>query len=200
MRRHPTSLVLLAGALASATQAAGPRLAWAQADHDRDGVPDVDDDCPTDPGTAANRGCPGDPTPTPKAPAAEPLVEVSAGSVEIKRSIEFETGSATLRPSAAPILEAVAQAILGLPADARVLVRGHTDDRGAAASNVRLSARRAESVRKRLHALGVPEARLEAEGVGPREPVADNGSEEGRAKNRRVEFQILGPEGRRGKP
>lgn len=172
--------------------------AWAQSDHDRDGVPDVDDDCPTDPGSVANRGCPGEP---PAPPAPEPLVEVSSSQLEIKKSIEFETGSAKLRPTAEPILQAVAEAIQSLPPAVRVAVRGHTDSRGAKASNVRLSAKRAEAVRKRLHELGIGIERLDAEGVGPKEPIADNGTEEGRAKNRRVEFRILqAPESPPAKP
>lgn len=190
MRRIPTPFTLIS-VFALFSAAATIERAWAQGDHDRDGVPDVDDDCPTDPGTSANRGCPGEPEPPPPPPAPEPLVEVSSAQVQIKKSIEFEVGSAKLRPSAEPILQAVAEAILGLPDASRVLVRGHTDDRGRPASNVRLSAQRAETVRKRLLQLGVPEARLGAEGVGPKEPIADNGTEEGRAKNRRVEFQIL---------
>lgn len=188
MRRIPTSPILSSGLAVLLSISALP-AAYGQADHDKDGVVDLEDDCPTDPGQPSNRGCPGDPPPP---PAPEPLVQVSDTQVEIKKSIEFETGSAKLRPTAEPILQAVAEAISQLPADRRVRVRGHTDSRGKLTSNVRLSAQRAESVRTRLQALGIDKARLEIEGVGPKEPIADNGTEEGRAKNRRVEFQILG--------
>lgn len=188
MRRIPTSTHWLAALICVACFQVLPSPALGQADHDKDGVADEVDDCPTDPGRPENGGCPGDPAPT---PSPEPLVEVSASKVEIKKSIEFETGSAKLQPSAEPILAAVAEAMAKLPGKARVKVRGHTDSRGSKQSNLRLSAKRAEAVRVRLHELGVEKGRLDAEGVGPLEPVADNGTEEGRSKNRRVEFVIL---------
>ena len=188
VRRHPTSTHWLSAVLCALSIQLALGAAFAQADHDKDGVPDQEDDCPTDPGHVANAGCPGDPPP---APAPEPLVEVSASKVEIKKSIEFESGSAKLRPTAEAILKAVAEAMARLPAGTRVKVRGHTDAQGSRASNLRLSAKRAEAVRERLYALGVEKGRLDTEGVGPLEPIASNDTEQGRGQNRRVEFVIL---------
>ena len=77
------------------------------------------------------------------------------------------------------------------PEIARVAVDGHTDSVGTARANLALSRRRAIAVMRWLVAHGVDERRLEARGFGPRRPIADNKTAEGRAKNRRVEFQIL---------
>ncbi|HEY8714481.1 MAG TPA: OmpA family protein [Candidatus Acidoferrum sp.] len=73
-------------------------------------------------------------------------------------------------------------------ADLKLKVEGHTDNQGNAAANQALSERRAQAVVAWLTAHGVQASRLSAEGLGQTKPVADNGSEEGRAKNRRVEL------------
>jgi outer membrane protein OmpA-like peptidoglycan-associated protein len=77
------------------------------------------------------------------------------------------------------------------PEIARVAIDGHTDDQGNAQANLELSRRRAVSVLRWMSERGVDARRLEARGFGPKRPVADNKTEAGRAKNRRVEFQIL---------
>jgi outer membrane protein OmpA-like peptidoglycan-associated protein len=71
---------------------------------------------------------------------------------------------------------------------AKVEIGGHTDNVGAADTNLALSQKRAESVRAALVERGIPTSRLAAKGYGDTAPVADNRSEEGRAKNRRVEL------------
>jgi outer membrane protein OmpA-like peptidoglycan-associated protein len=76
-----------------------------------------------------------------------------------------------------------------------VLVVGHTDISGSDAINEPLSRQRAQTVRDYLYARGIPAARLETAGRAAREPVADNGSEAGRAKNRRVEIFLREPQG-----
>ena len=70
-------------------------------------------------------------------------------------------------------------------------IQGHTDNIGSAAYNKDLSQRRAESVRTYLIGKGVAEGRLTAHGYGLEQPVADNKTEKGRAKNRRVEFRLI---------
>ena len=67
-------------------------------------------------------------------------------------------------------------------------MQGHTDDRGPRALNVRLSQARAEAVRKALIQRGIAAARLSAKGYGPNVPIGDNATDEGRQKNRRVQF------------
>jgi outer membrane protein OmpA-like peptidoglycan-associated protein len=84
----------------------------------------------------------------------------------------------------------VARVIASHPAIEMVEVRGHTDDRGSDAFNLKLSEKRAEAVVAYLVAQGVPAARLRAAGRGEAEPVYDNDTRAGRSANRRVEFVI----------
>ena len=76
--------------------------------------------------------------------------------------------------------------------DARILFEGHTDDEGQAEANLALSRRRAEAVRAALVDGGVAGTRMQAAGRGESDPVADNDSAEGRARNRRVEIIVSG--------
>jgi OmpA-OmpF porin, OOP family len=175
------------------TLAVLPGPVWAEeVDFDKDGVPDAEDDCPTDPGDKANGGCRAAPKPPPRptTPPAPEKAEVRGDHIEIPRPLEFETGSARLTDDAPPLIEALATAIVRLPSGKVLLVRGHTDNRGNRAANLLLSRRRAEAVVKALITAGVPKERVRSEGLGPDEPIAENGSEEGRSKNRRVEFKI----------
>ncbi len=177
--------------LALASQAGGPDPA---ADFDEDGVPDVQDDCPTDPMSGAANGCPPAPGPSP-APARPggppPKARLDGDQVRLLEPIAFGTASATILPASGPLLRDVAAALKSLPSNRAVQVEGHTDDRGSRVQNVRLSQRRAEAVVARLVELGVDGARMTAVGVGPDRPVATNATADGRAKNRRVEIRIV---------
>jgi LPXTG-motif cell wall-anchored protein len=104
--------------------------------------------------------------------------------------IQFETGSAQLRPSSRAQLRDVA-AVLGAYPAARVKIGGYTDDTGDPAANQQLSQARAESVQTQLVADGVAAERLEAEGYGEAHPVATNDTETGRAKNRRIALRVV---------
>ena len=101
--------------------------------------------------------------------------------------LNFETNSWQIRPSDAGTLDEVAAALKQTPA-MRVRIEGHTDNVGTAESNRVLSERRAQSVLDALVQRGVDRARLSAAGFGQERPIADNRTEEGRAKNRRVEL------------
>jgi OmpA-OmpF porin, OOP family len=101
--------------------------------------------------------------------------------------INFDTGKATIRPESRPIVDQVA-ALMKQNASLRLSVEGHTDNVGTPASNKLLSEQRAKAVMDAVVVTGVPAARLAAVGWGQDRPVADNRSEEGRAKNRRVEI------------
>lgn len=100
----------------------------------------------------------------------------------------FATGEATLTQDSEATLAQVA-GLLTSDAGLRVRIEGHTDDRGK--GNLDLSRRRARAVHDWLVAHGVAAARLSSEGYGDGRPVADNGTEEGRARNRRVELVKL---------
>ena len=101
--------------------------------------------------------------------------------------INFDTGKASIKPDSQPTLEQVAQMLKAAP-DLKLEVGGHTDNVGKPDANLKLSAARAESVIQALTGRGIAAARLTAKGYGDTKPVADNRSEDGRAKNRRVEL------------
>lgn len=105
------------------------------------------------------------------------------------RIIEFEPGSAVLRPAGQLILNDMAGALAQLQGR-RVEVIGHTDALGARPANVSLSLARAEAVKAYLVARGLPAEHLSTSGMGPDQPLANNATEEGRARNRRIEFRV----------
>ena len=101
----------------------------------------------------------------------------------------FASGQAQLTKAAAASVKALGLYLSNVPGGA-VKVLGHTDSQGSAASNLSLSERRAQQVRASLVAAGLARSRVSAEGMGAGQPVADNGSASGRAKNRRVEIVV----------
>jgi outer membrane protein OmpA-like peptidoglycan-associated protein len=103
--------------------------------------------------------------------------------------VTFQPGSATLNPESREQLSNEAKILKAYP-NTHVKIGGYTDNTGDADANQRLSQARAESVRRELIALGVPADRIEAEGYGPQYPAADNATEEGRAKNRRISMRV----------
>jgi len=111
--------------------------------------------------------------------------------VNVPSDLSFATGRADLNPSLRPVLDQFAQ---GLDGTVQVRIVGHTDSTGNDAINDPLSLARARTVQGYLQDRGLPASRLEVAGRGSREPVADNGSDAGRAKNRRVEIFLREPE------
>jgi OOP family OmpA-OmpF porin len=101
--------------------------------------------------------------------------------------INFDVDKATLRPDAQPLLEEINK-LLNADPKLKLSIEGHTDNHGTAAHNQQLSTARARSVLGALIGLGIDPSRLQSRGFGQGQPVADNGSEAGRAKNRRVEL------------
>lgn len=157
-------------------------------DVDKDGVADASDACPREPGEPsadpAKNGCP-------------QFIRRVTGSSEIQilQQIQFATGSAKILVVSYKILDEVAKLMRANPDIKHVAIEGHTDDRGPDDLNMRLSNDRAHSVMQHLINLGIEESRLSAAGFGETRPIADNQTEEGRQKNRRVEFHIrdVGP-------
>jgi len=147
-------------------------------DSDGDGVTDDKDKCP---GTAAGtkvdaNGCP-------------QLFEATKGTLVLE-GVNFATNKADLDAGAHEVLDRVAISLLAYP-EIRVEVAGHTDSKGSRALNVRLSQKRAESVRDYLVSKGIGAERLVAKGYGPDKPMATNDTDEGRAQNRRTELNKL---------
>jgi len=101
----------------------------------------------------------------------------------------FDTGSATLQPASQEQLRNVAAILKAYP-NAKAIIGGYTDNTGEPAANQKLSEERANSVMAELVRLGVDPSRLEAKGYGEDHPVADNTTEEGRQKNRRISLHI----------
>lgn len=111
--------------------------------------------------------------------------------VDVPADFSFDVGRSAIKPSMRPVLDQFAQ---GLDPNMRVRVVGHTDSTGSDAINNPLSLDRAYSVRDYLVGRGVAAPRIETAGRGSAEPVADNASDAGRARNRRVEIFLREPE------
>jgi outer membrane protein OmpA-like peptidoglycan-associated protein len=103
--------------------------------------------------------------------------------------VEFDAGSAALRPDSVPVLAEVAEIVQGC-APARFEVAGHTDDRGDPDTNLRLSQARAQAVLDYLVELGVAAERISARGYGEAQPLVRGTSPEARARNRRIEIRV----------
>lgn len=151
-------------------------------DFDNDGVLDVEDKCPSEPGPrseiAEKMGCPS-------------LTRLSdTGEVQLLQPIEFETGRAVIKATSYAILDEVVT-LMKARGELRLGVYGHTDNRGGLALNTRLSKERAAACMKYLVDKGIDQSRLESNGFGPSKPLDDNATDAGRARNRRVEFQVL---------
>ena len=157
-------------------------------DNDSDGIFDADDLCPDDPedinGVKDQDGCP-DAT----------LAVRTKDSIVILEKVFFATGRDRVLRRSSPVLAAVADVLTANPEVLRIRVEGHTDDVGDGDRNLDLSQRRAESVLRELVKLGVDAGRLEAVGYGEARPVDTNRTDDGRERNRRVEFTILVTDG-----
>jgi outer membrane protein OmpA-like peptidoglycan-associated protein len=141
-------------------------------DSDGDGVPDNADKCPGSPSDKPvdADGC-------------------TIGSVVLK-GVQFELNSSELTSDSSETLNKVAAKMKEYP-KLRIEIQAYTDSMGEAAYNQALSEKRAASVREYLVSEGVAANRMEAKGYGESNPIADNGTREGRAKNRRVELEII---------
>ena len=147
-------------------------------DNDKDGVPDVTDKCPDEPGVPPD-GC----------PKKYNLVVVTETKIELKQTVFFDTNRATIKRVSFALLTEVAQALKDNPT-IKVEIQGHTDSQGSDRANLKLSQKRAESVRTYLIKKAVTSDRMVAKGYGESTPIADNRTAEGRSQNRRVEFVI----------
>ena len=127
----------------------------------------------------------------PPAPEPPKRVTVTDKKIEITDIVQFETNKSILLPKSEELLNEVATAMKEHAEIKLVQIEGHTDKQGSAKLNMKLSDARAKSVRDYLIKQGIAGDRLVPKGFGETVPVADNNSEEGRYKNRRVDFKIL---------
>lgn len=184
-------------------------------DTDGDGIYDVDDACvdvkgikTDDPST---NGCPGDsdgdgirddkdacphekgkPDPDPEKNGCPQLVRVTGTEISVLQQVQFKTNSDVILPASDALLEEVAGVLREHNEITRIEIQGHTDNRGNPAYNKGLSQRRAQSVLRWLTTKGrIDASRLTARGYGQDVPIDDNSTDEGRQRNRRVQFKIL---------
>jgi OmpA-OmpF porin, OOP family len=160
------------------------KLGCPKPDRDHDTVPDDVDACPDKPGA---------PSPDPKKNGCPGLVEVRNGVIVIFQPVFFATNKDTILKKSFPVLNAVADALKAEPEIRKIMIEGHTDNKGKASKNMELSDRRARSVMNYMINKGIASDRLDAQGYGDSKPVADNKTSKGRAANRRVEFHIVDP-------
>ncbi len=147
-------------------------------DTDNDGVCDGMDKCAGTPAGAKvdNTGCPiSEFIPEPEKPV-------------VLYGVHFESNKSVLTSDSKTILDQVAASLIERP-DVKVEIGGHTDSQGSDAHNLKLSNARADAVMQYLISKGVKAGNLTAKGYGETQPIADNKTEEGRAKNRRVELK-----------
>jgi len=146
-------------------------------DTDKDGVNDEEDKCPNEPGPASNYGC----------PVIQQAVVEKVNKAA--KNIYFATGSAKLLPKSFASLNEVVKVLQDNPTY-KIDIDGYTDNTGTAEKNQVLSESRANSVKDYLVKKGIDEGKIAATGHGQDDPVADNKTASGRAKNRRVEMKL----------
>ena len=150
-------------------------------DRDGDAIPDKVDACPDEKGSA---------DPDPKKHGCIHRVVVTEAEIVINEKIQFAFGSPQIKAASNPLLDEIAKTLKDNPRIKKVEIQGHTDNVGKEKFNQRLSQKRAEAVMQALIARGVAKDRVSAKGYGMDKPLVSNETEEGQAKNRRVQFKI----------
>lgn len=151
-------------------------------DPDKDNISGAKDQCPDQPETVNGYqdedGCPD---------AIPEAVKQFTGAIP---GIAFDFGKAKIRASSYAILDKAVQTLTEYP-DVKIAVVGHTDNVGVRERNIELSRQRAEAVKSYLVSKHIEASRISAEGMGPDQPVSAENTEAARAKNRRIEFNIV---------
>jgi OOP family OmpA-OmpF porin len=130
------------------------------------------------------------PAPAKPAPAPAPAPAV-AQKVTYAADAFFDFDKSVLKPEGKAKLDDLVSKVKGINLEVIIAV-GHTDSIGTDAYNQKLSVRRSEAVKAYLVSKGIEKSRVYTEGKGEKQPVADNKTKEGRAKNRRVEIEVVG--------
>ncbi|PSR15372.1 MAG: OmpA family protein [Bacteroidetes bacterium] len=147
-------------------------------DTDGDGIMDADDRCPEEAGLTTNKGCP---------EIEESVKDVLSLAM---RAVQFETGSAIIKPESYSILDQIADIMKRYPAY-QLRIAGHTDNVGDAKKNQELSEARAAACYEYLLSKGSKASKMTFDGFGEDYPIAPNSSASGRTLNRRVEFDLI---------
>jgi len=168
----------IADAVDACPDKAGPASMNGCPDTDGDGIADNLDRCPTVKGVASMQGCP---------EVNERTKQLFAKALT---GVQFESGKSVLLKSSYGILDQVVDVMKENPSY-DLEIHGYTDSSGDDAKNLKLSEDRAAAVKSYLVSKGVLDSRLKSFGHGEADPVADNGTSAGRAKNRRVEFKVM---------
>jgi OmpA-OmpF porin, OOP family len=159
-------------------------------DNDGDGVADSSDKCPDKPetlnGYQDGDGCPDK--------GGKALVVITEKKIELKEMIQFKKNSDQITGAKSFEILDIVTNVLSVNTKLRVSIEGHTDNKGKASYNRKLSKRRADAVKAYLVSKGIAGDRLETVGYGPDKPITENKTRAGRAANRRVEFVIIQPE------
>ena len=165
-----------------------------------DAVPGCDLPLCVAPETLVNGKCVAPPPPPPPAvappkpapaPVAAPVIVPISEKVSYAADAFFDFDKSVLKPAGKASLDDLSSKLQGMNLEVIIAV-GHTDAVGSDTYNQKLSIRRAESVKAYLQSKGVEANRIYTEGKGKKQPVADNKSTDGRAKNRRVEIEVVG--------
>jgi OmpA-OmpF porin, OOP family len=177
------------------------QYAMAMGDDDSDGVANKFDKCPGTPADTVvdGKGCPLKiPAPVVIAPVTQ-VTQVTERIIvteedrrvldEAIRNLEFATGKSTIKETSFATLNKVADILK--QKNFSLKLAGHTDNVGSASANIKLSKNRAEAVKAYLVKQGANASRIEATGYGAAQPIESNKTDEGRQKNRRVEFSLL---------
>ena len=151
-------------------------------DQDKDGIPDSEDKCPTVAGTKANNGCPEEKKPTPE--------EIESAKMKVE-PVYFDTNKSTFIPSEKTKIDKLVS-LLKENENYNVNIKGFADSQGNDNYNLNLSKNRVSSVMSVVNKGGIKKNRIASQkGFGEAEPAATNDTPEGRALNRRVEFELV---------
>lgn len=150
-------------------------------DADKDGTADADDKCPNTPGPKSMNGCP--------EKAAFDKNQVEKDLNFNAKSINFESSKDVIKSESYATLDNIVGILNDYPS-AKIAIHGHTDSSGDDAMNMTLSQQRAAAVMNYFISKGINANRLSSKGFGETSPIADNGTSEGRAMNRRVEIKL----------
>ena len=146
-------------------------------DTDGDGINDEEDKCPSTPGKPANNGCP------------EIKQDIVKKVAVAAKSIYYMSGKDIIQKISYPRLDVVVK-VLKADTALQISIEGHTDNKGNAVFNLKLSDKRAQAVKNYLIKKGIAQNRIVAQGFGDARPIANNAIPAGRAKNRRVELHL----------